>query len=727
MTNNKILLTGLLSIYLWAAECPKKFIEIDKGCYYKKHLDVLQDFIDVNESLRNLEPQNIGTQEWQDGKLIYLYLGDHLLTTLPDSIGLLSNLHYLDLRKNQLMTLPDEICSLYPYHTEINLTDNNICPPYPYCFDFISQQNTTSCETFKCRDEYIEIEGECYREEHIQVLQTIIENNESLNGLKPLNLGWEVGYQYWENGKLIILNLMSNELTRLPEDVCSIYPELKSFDVSNNFICPPYPSCFDYIGRQNTQNCNIIDEDGKSTKMDNITDNRKISSILINISNIDSVYFQNDLDILQKFIDKNESLEGKYPLEIGQQKWENMRLISLDLSNSQLTHIPTEICSITENLKKFDLGNNSICPPYPECIEYVDNQETSLCSHYTCPEKYIEIEGECYFEKHIEILQDIIQKNSILKGLKPLDIAQKIGHQKWISGRLNQLILSGNQLTYIPESICDVIFQLSAFDISNNFICPPYPVCIENAGYQNTQDCGPSLSCPEGYVVFNEQCYFFDDLQVLIDFTILNPNIEDYQPLMLGYQIWKNTRLQTLYLDGLEISAVPESIQNLEYLENLNLSNNKLTELPETLCKIYPNLIWVDLENNSLCPPHMNCFDYIGQQNTENCQHDFCPLGYMEIDEECYHKKDLAVLQDFIDKNVSLSERDPLEIGVQKWENMRLDFLYLGVNELTAIPESICEIYTNLSAINISRNKICPPYPACITEIVIEQDTSSCP
>ena len=180
-------------------------------------------------------------------------------------------------------------------------------------------------------------------------------------------------------------------------------------------------------------------------------------------------------------------------------------------------------------------------------------------------------------------------------------------------------------------------------------------------------------------------------------------------------------------MDGLEISAIPESIQNLEYLENLNLSNNKLTELPETLCKIYPNLLWIDLGNNSLCPPHMNCFDYIGQQNTENCQHDFCPFGYMEIDEECYYQKDLAILQDFIDQNVSLSGRKPLEIGVQKWKNMRLDFLYLGVNELTAIPESICEIYTNLSAINISRNKICPPYPSCITEIVMEQDTSNCP
>ena len=177
----------------------------------------------------------------------------------------------------------------------------------------------------------------------------------------------------------------------------------------------------------------------------------------------------------------------------------------------------------------------------------------------------------------------------------------------------------------------------------------------------------------------------------------------------------------------LGISTVPESIQDLEHLEYLNLNNNKIQILPEVLCKIYPNLIWIDLANNQLCPPYINCFDYIGQQNTENCQHDYCPFGYTEINEECYYQKDLAVLQDFIDQNVSLAKREPLEIGVQKWKNMRLNFLYLGVNELTMIPESICEIHTNLSAINISQNKICPPYPACIMDIVINQDTSNCP
>ena len=58
---------------------------------------------------------------------------------------------------------------------------------------------------------------------------------------------------------------------------------------------------------------------------------------------------------------------------------------------------------------------------------------------------------------------------------------------------------------------------------------------------------------------------------------------------------------------------------------------------------------------------------------------------------------------------------------------MRLDFLYLGVNQLTVIPESVCTISSNLTTFNISQNNVCPPYPDCIEDLVGEQNTSACP
>ena len=100
---------------------------------------------------------------------------------------------------------------------------------------------------------------------------------------------------------------------------------------------------------------------------------------------------------------------------------------------------------------------------------------------------------------------------------------------------------------------------------------------------------------------------------------------------------------------------------------------------------------------------------------------------YIEIDNECYYKQDIAVLQDFIDDNNSLIDRTPLEIGIQKWKNMRLYYLYLGVNELTTVPESICEVLPELKIFNISQNKICPPYPDCVERYLGELDAIGCP
>ena len=49
------------------------------------------------------------------------------------------------------------------------------------------------------------------------------------------------------------------------------------------------------------------------------------------------------------------------------------------------------------------------------------------------------------------------------------------------------------------------------------------------------------------------------------------------------------------FLDELDISIIPESIQNLNSLKYLNVNNNRLETLPTTLCKIYSNLTGFDL------------------------------------------------------------------------------------------------------------------------------------
>jgi len=736
MTLKNLFLIWFLFNFVYGTDCPSNFIEIDGGCYFKQHVDVLQDFIDINKNLENTDILNIGHQEWTDSRLTYLYLGNQNISTIPDSIGLLKDLLHLDLEKNNISTLPEGVCSIYPYYSQLNLSDNKICPPYPYCFDYIGKQETNDCESFNCPEDYTEIQGECYYNDHLQILKSIIDTNAALEGLAPLELGKDIGFQHWENGMLSHLNLINNNLTVLPENLCDVYPILQSFDVSNNSICPPYPPCFEYIGYQNTQACDDVALNNNNISSGKVSDNSELIFFHNSSSELYLEKFHNYIDILQSFIDNNESIKGMDPLEIGKQEWKNMRLVSLDLSSLGLTNIPLKICTVYSNLSMLDLSNNAICPPYPDCLEYVDFQNKEACE-YLCPDNYSEIDGECYFAEHLKILQDIIDNNPSLEGKSPLEIGGAGGMQNWIGGKLNQLILVGNQLTEMPESICDVHSKLSAFDMTNNFICPPYPSCIENLRFQNTDNCTPPPACPEGYVVFDGECYFekdismlsyyYDDLQVLMDFTRANDVFAGHHPLLIGYQVWQNNRLKQLSLDGLEITVIPESIYKLTQLEYLNLNNNKLESLPDTLCSIYPNLQSFQVTNNWLCPPYMQCFDFIGKQNVDNCKHGFCPYGYLEIDGECYFEKDISTLKDFISQNESLSGRAPLDIGVQKWKDMRLHYLYLGVNQLTTIPESVCEIMPQLKTFNISQNYICQPYPVCVEKYIGEQDGTNCP
>ncbi len=722
------------SFYLQGVECPTGFVEIEEVCYNKKHIDVLQDFIDLNPSLKKMHPQKIGYQEWTNNQLTFLYLGNYNIEVLPDSIGLLRDLLGLDLRENNIKSIPVGLCNIYPFYTELNLSGNKICPPYPFCFDYIGDQNMKNCGVFKCPIEYIEIDGECYSEEHIQILQSIININPSLKGLDPLGLGKDIGYLGWKNGNLIHLNLVGHGLKALPESLCSIYKKLTSFDVSNNSICPPYPACFEFIGDQNTDDCAPPDFFTAENSDNDFIDNRYIVPSN-DIENINAEYFQQDLDILLALIDLNESLGGQNTLGIGKQKWINMRLSSLDISSLGITYLPEKLCDIYSNLTTFNVSNNEICPPYPRCIEYIGEQKTDFCGDFFCPENYNEIDGDCYHSEHIAFLDALIDSNSVMQNtgltLKPLDVGGGSGLIDWKDGKIKQLILPNNGLTIIPESICNIYNNISLLDISNNAVCPPYPPCIENVGYQNLGSCEavlPSLSsCPYGFVSFDNKCFYNEDVQVLIDFTELNASIKSYNPLLLGYQLWKKNRLSQLNLDGWNIVTVPENINKLEHLEYLNLNNNSLSIIPEGLCEIYENLEDLQISNNLLCPPYLSCIDFMGDQNTENCEHHFCPYGYTEIEEKCYYDGDIAVLKDFVSLNESLKNRKPLEIGVQKWKNMHLDFLYLGVNDLTAIPESICEIYTNLSVINISRNNVCPPYPVCMEGFVGEQNTSDCP
>ena len=81
--------------------------------------------------------------------LRHLYLYNNQLTgSIPSEIGNLTNLTRLYLENNQLTeVIPEGICNLdIDWINNFFISDNQLCPPYPYCIeDYIGEQDTSDC------------------------------------------------------------------------------------------------------------------------------------------------------------------------------------------------------------------------------------------------------------------------------------------------------------------------------------------------------------------------------------------------------------------------------------------------------------------------------------------------------------------------------------------------------------------------------------------------------
>ena len=210
-------------------------------------------------------------------------------------------------------------------------------------------------------------------------------------------------------------------------------------------------------------------------------------------------------------------------------------------------------------------------------------------------------------------------------------------------------------------------------------------------------------------------------------------------------------------------------------------------------------LLGVGLQNNqcnyiSGCGWTNNGIDYTDyffdsiEECEENCSQSQCQDGFVEINDMCFHSGDLSIIQEMIDNsyqsnidldcyndsiycgspNPYMDSQDnwgwiaydgvsydmpgnengivePLELGIQEWENGRLTSFMCGayiycqlsgpipdnISDLTelevfrvegnyfsgTIPESICDLdinYNDYLAFDVSYNQLCGPYPDCI-------------
>jgi len=164
---------------------------------------------------------------------------------IPSEIGNLTNLTYLNLRINQLTgSIPPEIGNLTNLE-KLSLDSNQVTGSIPSEIG-----NLTNLTYLILRDN--QLTGSIPPEiGNLTNLSGLILNDNQLTGSIPPEIG--------NLTNLNFLELNNNQLTGLiPESICDLnfFWGYSNFYISNNQLCPPYPSCIeDDVEGQDTSNC----------------------------------------------------------------------------------------------------------------------------------------------------------------------------------------------------------------------------------------------------------------------------------------------------------------------------------------------------------------------------------------------------------------------------------------------------------------------------------------
>ena len=178
------------------------------------------------------------------------------------------------------------------------------------------------------------------------------------------------------------LNISNNQLYgEFPNNFCSENSNSNKIVLTNNRLCPCYPSCIGDAGVQDISEC-INCDDGFTLICDDLPE-----TIIIEGNSL--CYSTNNLTVLQAFIESSlaslpDSLDMSMdadssgsiePLELGTQYWKDESLVILYAEGKGLSgQIPSVLDSL-ESLQAIWLHNNFFSGQIPESICILSNIE----------------------------------------------------------------------------------------------------------------------------------------------------------------------------------------------------------------------------------------------------------------------------------------------------------------------------------------------------------------
>ncbi|KAK8834711.1 Leucine-rich repeat-containing protein 63 [Tritrichomonas musculus] len=437
-------------------------------------------------------------------------------------------------------------------------------------------------------------------------------SNQQLNGISaspknPIVLFLNLSYnsiQYLPKNipSLNRLHLSSNNYMRyLPNkvnDAIISYPNLTSLDLSNNFLIfiPEailYKPTLNFLNLYHNKFVNI--------DFETLNDNLKMISLGFNeltaIFKIENIV---NLKFLDLEYNKIKLFSFHHPLLLSLIISSNQicsfdmssrldSLTILDISRNHIEKLPN-LSQITPQLNNLDASHNLIreMPEFPMSISRIYMSHNRICTIPKSIEKYDKlflINLQNNFVNKIESLPLSLQ-TLILTFNDITEIPNQIDTPDLIS-----LSLTNNKLVHMPRLTCNQIFELSFYrnkliDIDISSLCEN----ISTLDLSNNQ----IEKVPSQLFTFSKLYYLNlsnNKIQTLSERIItsslitLNISCNPIKKLPDGFP----APIECLYASFCDLTEFPESWSDACELIDLNVSGNKLTELPMIMSLLYLN------------------------------------------------------------------------------------------------------------------------------------------
>ena len=183
-------------------------------------------------------------------------------------------------------------------------------------------------------------------------------------------------------------------------------------------------------------------------------------------------------------------------------------------------------------------------------------------------------------------------------------------------------------------------------------------------------------------------------------------------------KVIKLVNLTTLDLSFNQLSGqIPSDLKNLDDLRILNLTGNQFTGSIPPEIGLLEDLNELKLSMNQLSGIIPNSI-----MNLENLTN--INLSINQIEGSLPENYDNLTYLTFLNlSNNNLTGSIPYELG--ELENLKELKLYRN-NLSGELPHSMCDLIESNCMVSLYDNQLCPPYPACIENILGEQETSNC-